>query len=520
MGCHCLRDKEPLITTAPRVSEANSKEIDQESPSEQTEKREIKEEKKKLPHSVTALAVPERVKSKKTSPRSVRNRVNIDSLEVKLRDIRLVSEVIYQEINGEGDVRLGQMIGTGRKCWVQRYALERSDRKARKNMQLKAGLVRTLDHEYVLRVLDIFQQGDLFHVLYEVTQGGSMQSLCSAEWSEGISEQWAVAIMRQMLAAVSHCHSKGVVLKTLTPKQLLFQETPTKNSTWVKLMVAVEDLNGTDTQFMAPEVLAKSSYIGPENDLYSIGRILSLLLIGDAPPQRTEKGKPFKNLTASFHRWNSLNQDIKDLISALLSRDFRKRPSIESCLNHPLLSGLHSVPELTPCLRTALRNMAATRPFSPLKHALYQLLVNLVASYESLRSSQEAFLHFDTNSSGSVSHTEIRSLLFRLFPMEKAQAALIAITNAVLPPNGELSYTEFLLYSSGNTLISSANLISAFHLLELNDDGVITTTQLKEVLTLKPEEYAADWQKLLADIDSNASGAIVYEEFCEFMRRK
>ena len=466
----------------------------------------------------TVQGLSDKLANRSVTPRSARHGMekgSRDQVEVRLRDVRILPDgapSTFREIKVEGVLKLGEIIANNKKCWVQTHSVS-IERKAKRAMYKQAASLRDLDYQHVLRVLDITQQQQLY-VLYEVTEGGSVPDLVNRY--QGVSEKWAAGIMRQVFAAMRYCHSKGLVVKSLCCKQVLFVETPTEEFSWVKVLVPLEVSREDLTEYTAPEV-KNSSYTGPENDMYSCGVIMSHLLLGNSQPTRIQGGKASQGIRDSYLRWNAVSQDARSLMLALLSRDYRKRPSPEACLLNPWLAKFPVKSQLTPVLRTALRSLMTVRSLNSLKRVLLQVLSNLFAPYEVSRDTEKAFLELDTDMLGSVSEAKIRAQIYRLLPEEKAQTAFSSITSSVFLGEKNLSYSSFLIYASQQSLVTATNLIKAFHMLDTSHDGVVTMNQLREVL-IPAGDDAASWKRLISCIASN-SAAVSYSDFCSYLQQ-
>jgi hypothetical protein len=145
---------------------------------------------------------------------------------------------------------------TRKKCWIQAFERKRNESDEETGQQLQQ--VRSLDHPNILKVLELFQDEAHFYAVYEATEGDSAEELCAR--TGGVSEQWTAAIMRQVFAALSHCHSKGVLLKTLSAKHVLFTETPIQEHTSVKLLIPIGE---EEDSYLAPELKSRAYIVLP-----------------------------------------------------------------------------------------------------------------------------------------------------------------------------------------------------------------------------------------------------------------
>jgi Ca2+-binding EF-hand superfamily protein len=166
-------------------------------------------------------------------------------------------------------------------------------------------------------------------------------------------------------------------------------------------------------------------------------------------------------------------------------------------------------------VRKALRNLSQATPPSALKKALLQLTLNLVLPSEDLKEALEAFRELDTELKGSVSETQLRAPIFRLFPDTQAQDALTAI--ASIAQDHQLTYSEFLL---GAACPTNHHFLKTFHILDREKDGTITGKELREFLSV-PLGNSFDlhpWRVLISAISHSTEGSFQYTDFLSYMR--
>ena len=118
----------------------------------------------------------------------------------------------------------------------------------------------------------------------------SLGSLCIVEeWIDGVTlQQWLAGkqsldeklnVLRQLLAAIEHCHSQQVIHRDLKPSNIMI----TREDTQVKII----DFGLSDTDrysslkaaagtvhYVAPEVVEKDGEITAQADIYSLGMIM------------------------------------------------------------------------------------------------------------------------------------------------------------------------------------------------------------------------------------------------------
>jgi len=95
-------------------------------------------------------------------------------------------------------------------------------------------------------------------------------------------------------------------------------------------------------QYVAPEILtsSKSEGYGLACDLWSLGVILYIMLVGYPPFNDTKPKSVFEQIKAADfdfpnEYWGNISEAAKDLIRKLLTLDPQKRITVEEALNSP-----------------------------------------------------------------------------------------------------------------------------------------------------------------------------------------
>ena len=88
--------------------------------------------------------------------------------------------------------------------------------------------------------------------------------------------------------------------------------------------------------------------------------------------------------------------------------------------------------------------------------------------------------------------------------------------------NGVIDYTEFITAAIDKAaMLSKKNLISAFQLLDLDNSGMITVDELKQVFDHHGEEGVKKdedlWAEIMDEVDKNKDNQISFEEFTDAM---
>jgi len=107
----------------------------------------------------------------------------------------------------------------------------------------------------------------------------------------------------------------------------------------------LEDYKGTRT-YMAPEIKEFKIYDGRKSDVFSLGVILFIMVVGTFPFEEAKKGDKYYDyiLEENYQKyWEKvitdpklqLTENFKNLVSSMFSHDPEKRPDIEQVISHP-----------------------------------------------------------------------------------------------------------------------------------------------------------------------------------------
>ncbi|KAK6136855.1 hypothetical protein DH2020_029410 [Rehmannia glutinosa] len=197
-------------------------------------------------------------------------------------------------------------------------------------------------HPNLLQFYDAFEDADN---VYIVTEGGKY------------SEDYAKAIIIQILNVVAFCHLQGVVHRDVKPENFLFtsedENTRLKAidfglSDFIGLEQKLNDVVGS-AYYVAPEVIQKS--YSTEADVWSIGVIAYILLSGSRPFLGRTESDIFQavlkdNPSFNENPWPSLSSESKDFVRRLLHKDPSRRITAAQALCHPWLQN-HDKAKLT-----------------------------------------------------------------------------------------------------------------------------------------------------------------------------
>ncbi|XP_030761679.1 troponin C-like [Sitophilus oryzae] len=136
---------------------------------------------------------------------------------------------------------------------------------------------------------------------------------------------------------------------------------------------------------------------------------------------------------------------------------------------------------------------------------------------------KNAFDTFDVDKKGSIGVVMIGTILSML-GIQTTEAMLAEIIAEVDEDgSGELEFAEFVTLASRFMVEEDAEamqqeLKEAFRLYDKEGNGYITTSTLKEILKELDDKLTSDeLDMIIAEIDTDGSGTVDYDEFMEVM---
>jgi eukaryotic-like serine/threonine-protein kinase len=155
-----------------------------------------------------------------------------------------------------------------------------------------------LQHPNIVGVHDLIEDGGEFFIVMELVEGQGLDEQLKASVGQGLDFQEAFTIFSQMLAALDHAHSDGVIHRDIKPSNVLITESRRVKLTDFGIALLIGDKRLTASQsaigtptYMSPEQIVRPRSIDNRADLYSAAVVFFEMLAGQPPfDDETEYG--------------------------------------------------------------------------------------------------------------------------------------------------------------------------------------------------------------------------------------
>ncbi|KAL5264316.1 hypothetical protein ACHWQZ_G005421 [Mnemiopsis leidyi] len=216
-----------------------------------------------------------------------------------------------------------------------------------KNLKREVKLLQCMRHPNVVNLYESLETEIAYYLVLELIRGGEMKDYISK--SDRLSEKETKKFMSQLLSAVWHIHSAGVVHRDLKVENIMLSKSGDIKIIDFGLsncLKSLESKGGRGTQcgspaYAAPELLANKGY-DKRVDIWAVGINMFAMLVGKLP----FKVKPF-NLKKLYQKMITgdmellppgTSQGARDLLLRLLQPDPKDRISIKECATHQWLA--------------------------------------------------------------------------------------------------------------------------------------------------------------------------------------
>jgi len=296
---------------------------------------------------------------------------------------RQLADTLQGRIYSAIDRNNGQWVVV-KETWKQLVKLgkSRDNHTVPENFEMEKAIMKYLSgmkdaHPGFVKLLDEWEDDNTYNYAMEMCQGGELFEYIKTLHSEGALASWTrrqtklpqkplkeanewIKVVQHMFWQVASCtawfHSKRVCHLDMSLENAMIGKNSKKTGVEIKIIdfgVAKLYENGKfeankpvgKTGYMAPEVYNKKKYDPRAADIWSIGVMLFMMLIGAPPYQIPQRSNPAFNFIVKgrlgdvLKHWKRLGCVTEDALD-LMNRIFKYEPErikMEQLLAHPFL---------------------------------------------------------------------------------------------------------------------------------------------------------------------------------------
>ncbi|CAD5221516.1 unnamed protein product [Bursaphelenchus xylophilus] len=201
----------------------------------------------------------------------------------------------------------------------------------------EVNILAECDHENICKLFKAFESPGYFFLVFEYAPFGDLFEFIKQTGIPG--EANCACLTYQICSALEYIHNKQIVHRDVKPENILIM-----SESWVKLtdfglactvLGPLYRVCGTPT-YVAPEVISEQGY-GREVDIWSLGVVLHIMLIGFAPFRAPRRSQLFKLIRKAylgfdFPRWSHISTNAQSTVRRMLCPNPKRRATATEIL--------------------------------------------------------------------------------------------------------------------------------------------------------------------------------------------
>ncbi|MDQ3603268.1 MAG: protein kinase [Actinomycetota bacterium] len=207
----------------------------------------------------------------------------------------------------------------------------------RRRFRQEARAMASLDHENIVKVYDISQDGEVPFIVVECISGRDIGDLLvgrRGRRSGRLNEQLVRRIAMQLLRALSYAHRRGIIHRDIKPSNILLTSGGTVKVADFGIARIVEEEDVAigepgeivgSARYMSPEQL-RGEDATPRSDIYSVGVLLYHCLTGRPPFSGDVKSLARQHIHKDPPPPRRLNKRITPGMEAVILKALSKKP--------------------------------------------------------------------------------------------------------------------------------------------------------------------------------------------------
>jgi eukaryotic-like serine/threonine-protein kinase len=205
----------------------------------------------------------------------------------------------------------------------------------RRRFRQEARAMASLDHENIVKVYDISQDGEVPFIVVECVSGRDLGDLLGGRRRSGrLNEQFVRKMATQLLHALSYAHRRGIIHRDIKPSNILLTSGGTVKVADFGIARIVEEDDVPiceagevvgSARYMSPEQL-RGEDVTPRSDVYSVGVLLYHCLTGRPPFSGDVKSLARQHIHKDPPPPRRLNRRITPGMEAVIMKALSKKP--------------------------------------------------------------------------------------------------------------------------------------------------------------------------------------------------
>ena len=201
----------------------------------------------------------------------------------------------------------------------------------RRRFRQEARAMACLDHENIVKVYDISQDGEVPFIVAECVSGRDIGTLLSGRREGHLNERFTRDVAVQLLRALSYAHQRGVIHRDIKPSNILVTAGGTVKVADFGIACIVEEDAGEpgeivgSARYMSPEQLMGKAAT-PRSDVYSAGVLLYHCLTGEPPYSGELRSLAQQHIHRAPTPPRELNKKISPHMEAVILKALAKNP--------------------------------------------------------------------------------------------------------------------------------------------------------------------------------------------------
>nr|XP_048277319.1 sperm motility kinase 2B-like [Myodes glareolus] len=259
---------------------------------------------------------------------------------------------IFEEESFQSQYRVLRTIGRGSNAKVQlahhrltgtpvAVKVLQKKKKWCHSVMTEVDIMMMVSHPNIISLRQVIECEKRIYLVMELAEGQQLYQYIRQ--AGHLQEDEARGIFRQIISAVSYFHELGIVHRDLKPDNIMLNENGKVKiidfglGTQVKPGQRLNRHCGAYS-FGAPELFLGKLYDGPKIDIWTMGVVLYFMVVGKVPFNAVTIPELRRQVVSGKYPVPSnLSEELRDLLSRLMTVNPRFRPTVTEVMTHPWL---------------------------------------------------------------------------------------------------------------------------------------------------------------------------------------